>query len=174
MLVRQALTRGLNAPRAHGMGRIFDGLGALVLGLGKSRFEGEVALAWNLAADPAAHGRYPFAIDTRSSLLELDLRPTVRAVVDEHLRGVPAPRVSAKFHDTLAHATARLVGLVRDRVGQHPVVLTGGCFQNARLAEGLTAALEPDFKVHLHRKVPPGDGGIALGQVVVADAATRG
>ena len=174
MLVRQALTRGLNAPRAHGMGRIFDGLGALVLGLGKSRFEGEVALAWNLAADPAAHGRYPFAIDTRSSLLELDLRPTVRAVVEEHLRRVPASRISARFHDTLAHATAALIGLVRDRVGQHPVVLTGGCFQNARLAEGLTAALEPDFKVHLHRKVPPGDGGIALGQVVVADAATRG
>jgi len=67
-----------------------------------------------------------------------------------------------------------LVGLVRDRVGALPVVLTGGCFQNARLAESLTAALEPDFKVHLQRKVPPGDGGIALGQVVVADATVRG
>jgi len=172
-LVRQALTRGINAPRAHGMGRLFDGLGALVLGRGKSRFEGEVALAWNLAADPVAHGSYPFAIDTRSSPLELDLRPTVRAIVEEHLRGVPASTISAKFHDTLAQATATLVGLVRDRVGEFPVVLTGGCFQNARLAESLTAALEPDFQVHLPRRVPPGDGGIALGQVVVADATTR-
>jgi hydrogenase maturation protein HypF len=156
------------------MGRVFDGLGALVLGLGKSRFEGEVALAWNLAADPAAHGKYPFAIGTSGSPLELDLRPTVRAIVEEHLRGVPASTVSAKFHDTLAHATAALIGLVRDRVGRFPVVLTGGCFQNARLAESLTAELEPDFQVHLHRKVPPGDGGVSLGQVVVADAATRG
>jgi hydrogenase maturation protein HypF len=174
VLVRQALTRGINAPRAHGMGRVFDGLGALVLGLGKSRFEGEVALAWNLAAAPGAHGRYPITIDTGGSLLELDLRPTVRAVVEEHLRGVPASRISASFHDTLAHATATLVGLVRDRVGHFPVVLTGGCFQNARLTESLTMALEPEFKVHLQRKVPPGDGGIALGQVVVADATTRG
>ena len=171
--VRQALTLGINAPKAHGMGRLFDGIGALVLGLGKARYEGEVALAWNLAADPGAHGRYPFGIDTRGSLLELDLRPMVRALVEEHLVGVPAPRLSAKFHDTLAHATATLVGLVRDRAGDLPVVLTGGCFQNARLAEGLAAALEPEFEVHLHRQVPPGDGGIALGQVMVADATTR-
>ena len=173
ILVRQALTRGVNAPKAHGLGRLFDGVGALVLGLGKSRYEGEVALAWNLAADSGTHGRYPFAIDTRSSVLELDLRPMVRALIEEHLVGVPPGRLAAKFHNTLAHATASLVGLVRERAGNLPVVLTGGCFQNARLAEGLKASLEPEVKVYLHRQVPPGDGGIALGQVMVADATTR-
>jgi len=174
VLVRQALTLGINAPKAHGMGRLFDGVGALVLGMGKARHEGEVALAWNLAADPGEHGRYPFGIATSNSLLELDLRPMVRSLVEEHLGGVPARRLSAKFHDTLAHATATLVGLVRDRVGKLPVVLTGGCFQNARLAEGLKAALEPEFTVYLHRQVPPGDGGIALGQVMVANATAHG
>ena len=173
ILVRQALTRGVNAPKAHGMGRLFDGVGALVLGLGKSRYEGEVALAWNLAADSGTHGRYPFAIDTHSSVLELDLRPMVRALIEEHLVGVPPGRLAGKFHNTLAHATASLVGLVRERAGNLPVVLTGGCFQNARLAEGLKASLEPEGKVYLHRQVPPGDGGIALGQVMVADATTR-
>ena len=173
ILVRQALTRGVNAPKAHGMGRLFDGVGALVLGLGKSRYEGEVALAWNLAADSGTHGRYPFAIDTHSSVLELDLRPMVRALIEEHLVGVPPGRLAGKFHNTLAHATASLVGLVRERAGNLPVVLTGGCFQNARLAEGLKASLEPEVKVYLHRQVPPGDGGIALGQVMVADATTR-
>ncbi|HUM11242.1 MAG TPA: carbamoyltransferase HypF [Myxococcaceae bacterium] len=174
VLVRQALTLGINAPKAHGMGRLFDGIGALVLGLGKARYEGEVALAWNLAADPGGHGRYPFGIDTRGAVLELDVRPMVRSLVEEHLVGVPAAPLAAKFHDTLAHATATLVGLVRERAGDFPVVLTGGCFQNARLAEGLKAALEPECTVYLHRQVPPGDGGIALGQVMVADATTRG
>jgi hydrogenase maturation protein HypF len=174
VLVRQALTRGVNAPKAHGMGRLFDGVGALVLGRSKSRYEGEVALAWNLVADAGSHGRYPFGINTRGSVMELDFRPTVRALVDEHLLGVPAPRLSAKFHDTIAHATASLVALVRERAGNFPVVLTGGCFQNARLAEKLAAALTPNGAVHLHRQVPPGDGGIALGQAVVADATTRG
>ena len=174
VMVRQALTLGINAPRAHGMGRLFDGIGALVLGIGKSRYEGEVALAWNLAADAGGHGRYPFGIDTRGSVLELDVRPVVRALIEEHLVGVPAGRLAAKFHDTLVHATATLVGLVSDRVGDLPVVLSGGCFQNARLAEGLKAALEPEHQVYLHRQVPPGDGGVALGQVMVADATTRG
>jgi hydrogenase maturation protein HypF len=170
VLVRQAIVRGINAPKAHGMGRLFDGLGALVLGRGKARYEGELALAWNLAADGESHGRYPFSIDNRGSVLELDLRSMVRALIQEFLLGVPPARLSAKFHDTLVHATATLVGMVRERVGRLPVILTGGCFQNARLAEGLAAALRPEGPVYLHREVPPGDGGIALGQVLVADA----
>src|SRR5678815_2756613 len=68
VLVRQGLARGVNAPKAHGMGRLFDGLGALVLGRGTSRYEGEVALAWNLAAHAGAHGRYPLGIDSRGAL----------------------------------------------------------------------------------------------------------
>ena len=150
------------------------GSGRWCSGGGRSRYEGEVALAWNLAAAPGSHGRYPFEIDARGPLLELDLRPMVRALISEHLGGVPVPQLSAKFHDTIAHATATLVGLVRERAGDIPVVLTGGCFQNARLAESLVAALAPGPAVHLHREVPPGDGGIALGQAMVADATTRG
>ena len=63
--------------------------------------------------------------------------------------------------------------LVRRAAGAHgpmPVVLTGGCFQNARLAEGVRRRLQGDFDVRLHGEVPPGDGGIALGQALVADA----
>ena len=173
VLVRQALTLGINAPRAHGMGRLFDGIGALVLGLGKARYEGEVALAWNLVADARGHGSYPFCIDTHRSVLELDLRAMVRGLIQEFLVGVPPARLSAKFHDTIVDATAAGVGLVRERVGNLPVVLTGGCFQNARLAEDLARALRRRGPVHLHREVPPGDGGIALGQVLVADATAR-
>jgi hydrogenase maturation protein HypF len=67
-----------------------------------------------------------------------------------------------------------MVRLASQRVGRLPVVLTGGCFQNARLAEGVCAALAADFDVRLHSAIPPGDGGIALGQAVVADAVARG
>jgi hydrogenase maturation protein HypF len=96
----------------------------------------------------------------------------VRAAVLDHLAGQTAATISGRFHATLARATAELVGRVVARVGPLPVVLTGGCFQNARLAEETTAALHP-LRVHRHREVPPGDGGLALGQAVVADALTR-
>jgi hydrogenase maturation protein HypF len=103
----------------------------------------------------------------------MDLRPMVRQatmdVVDQ--RG-PAV-VSARFHNTLVAATAETLRLVRQQHGKHPVVLSGGCFQNARLTESLLGTLAPDFSVHLPAQVPPGDGGLALGQAVVADAVAR-
>jgi hydrogenase maturation protein HypF len=170
-VVRRMIERGLNAPFAHGAGRYFDALGALVLGRARASYEGQVALEWNLAADPGERGCYPFEIED-GDLSELDLRPLVRAAVADLLAGVAAPAISARFHNTLAAATAELVRRAAARAGPLPVLLTGGCFQNARLAEQTLAALAP-LPVLLHRDVPPGDGGLALGQALVADAVAR-
>ncbi|MGA8792485.1 MAG: hypothetical protein WB498_06135, partial [Candidatus Binatus sp.] len=74
---------------------------------------------------------------------------------------------------TLVHAATEVVHAASASVGRVPIILTGGCFQNARLAEGIAAALARNFDVYTHRSVPPGDGGIALGQAMVADARTR-
>jgi hydrogenase maturation protein HypF len=82
--------------------------------------------------------------------------------------------VSARFHNTLAAATADLVRGVARTHGRLPVALTGGCFQNARLAEGVQRLLARDFVVLMHERVPPGDGGIALGQAAIAAESARG
>jgi hydrogenase maturation protein HypF len=173
-VVRRMLASGLNVPSAHGIGRYFDAFGAIGLALPRSRFEGQVALAWNLVAAPGERGRYPFEIGGDEGLRIVDLRPMVRDAVYE-LIGSEAPAiVSARFHNTLVAATAQLVRQAASLRGNLPIVLTGGCFQNARLAESVQAELTPAFSVYLHRQVPPGDGGIALGQAVIADALTRG
>jgi hydrogenase maturation protein HypF len=169
-VVRQMIARGVQAPLAHGVGRYFDALGALVLGRSRSSYEGQVALAWNLAADPAETGRYRFEIDFAAAPWQLDLRPLVRDAVGDLLAGRTAATISGRFHNTLAAATAVLVRETARRTGRLPVVLTGGCFQNARLAEGVLAELAAEFDVRLHREVPPGDGGVSLGQALVADA----
>ncbi len=170
-LVRRMIAGGFNAPLAHGVGRYFDALGAMVLGRALSRYEGQVALEWNLAADPGERGRYAFEIEERG-VVQLDLRPLVRAAVADLLAGVSPSAISGRFHNTLALATAELVRRAAARTGHLPVVLSGGCFQNARLTEEVLTALSP-FPVHLHGEVPPGDGGIALGQALVADALVR-
>jgi hydrogenase maturation protein HypF len=90
------------------------------------------------------------------------------------LGGTSVSAIAAAFHNTLADATAALVRHTADEHGHMPVVLSGGCFQNARLADSVRASLEPDFEVWLPREVPPGDGGIALGQAVIANAVLRG
>ncbi len=94
----------------------------------------------------------------------------MRAAVGDLSSGVSPGRVSARFHEGMADVAAALVRRAAAAHGRLPVVLTGGCFQNARLAESVLARLEGDFDVRLHGEVPPGDGGIALGQALVADA----
>jgi hydrogenase maturation protein HypF len=169
-VVRRMLATGLNSPPAHGAGRAFDAAGSLALGLGISRFEGQAAMALEAAGEGGGLDAYPFDIDASDAVEQLDLRPTWRALTTDALAGRAAGAIAARFHATLVRAGAELVRRAARRLGALPVVLTGGCFQNARLAEGLLGELSGAFPVYLHGQVPPGDGGIALGQAIVADA----
>jgi hydrogenase maturation protein HypF len=173
-VVRQMAARGLRSPLAHGAGRYFDALGALGLERPRATYEGQVALDWNLAADEADTGSYPFELAEEGGLVQADLRPLVRGAVEDLVAGVAPGRVSARFHEAMADVAA---ALVRRAVGEHgrlPLVLTGGCFQNARLAEGVLRRVQGELDVRLHGEVPPGDGGIALGQALVADVSSGG
>jgi hydrogenase maturation protein HypF len=171
-VVARMLATGVNSPLAHGCGRVFDAAGALALARPVARFEGQVALALDAAA--AGVGA-PYAFDVGGdvgggAVEQLDLRPAWRALAGDVAGGVAPGAVSARFHATLVAAGATLVRRAARRTGALPVVLTGGCFQNARLAEGLLRELSGEFPVYLPGEVPPGDGGLALGQAVVADA----
>ncbi|MCM2258524.1 MAG: carbamoyltransferase HypF [Vicinamibacteria bacterium] len=177
-VVRQMLGQRLNTPQARGVGRYFDAFGALGLARPRSAYEGEVALLWNVAADATERGRYAFHLtapppNPPGKPWEIDLRLTTRAAVADLLDGRGAATVSARFHRTLVAAAEEVVRLAARRHGRMPIVLTGGCFQNPLLAEGVQRALTPGFEVWMHREVPPGDGGLALGQAVVADAVAR-
>jgi hydrogenase maturation protein HypF len=173
-VVRRMTAKGIRSPLAHGAGRWFDALGALGLGRPRSTYEGQVALEWNLLGDGVGGATaYPFEIDGSGACDEADLRPMVRAAVADLVDGAAPALVSARFHATLADAAAAMVRRAAASVGRLPVVLTGGCFQNALLAGSLDRQLAGDFDVRRHGAVPPGDGGIALGQAVVADAVAR-
>ncbi len=179
-VVRQMLAKDINTPRASGAGRYFDAFGALGLARRTSRFEAQLPMAWEQIAwmNPGRALRpYPFAIDMESRPWRIDLRPMTRAVVHElAAQGQEAagPEIASRFHDTMAMAFAETVREVaRRRRREHvPVVLTGGCFMNARLTEALVRALGESnvMRPVVHREVPPGDGGVALGQLAIAAA----
>jgi hydrogenase maturation protein HypF len=172
-LVEQLLHRGFPSPRARGVGRYFDAFGALFLARPRASFEGQIALEWNQIADPADTRAYRFALTDGPECLEIDLRPALVDALRAHERNEDAAAIAAAFHNTLVEATGAVVRHVIAHHGKLPVVASGGCFQNARLAEGLVAHLAPEHTVLLPREVPCGDGGIALGQAVIADALTR-
>ncbi|HEX2444819.1 MAG TPA: carbamoyltransferase HypF [Vicinamibacterales bacterium] len=172
-VVRRMLTSGMQLPLAHGVGRYFDAFGAIVLKRPRSRFEGQVALELNMAARPAERGAYPYAINYDSSPWVVDLREGIRAAAIEMMNGEDAGTLAARFHNTICAATLALLHEARRAHGRLPVVLTGGCFQNARLTETLLDAGR-ELAIYAPGEVPPGDGGIALGQALVADAIASG
>jgi hydrogenase maturation protein HypF len=169
--VRQVLRTGLQVFPAHGAGRAFDAAGALLLGRARASFEAQLATGVEqLAAgevDP-----YPFGLQ-RTGPWQLDLRPMWRALVRDLLDGVPAPTLAARFHATLGAGVAAMVCALCAREGRRPVVLCGGSFINARLVDEVLARLD-GLDVYLPRQAPPGDGGLALGQAVIAAARLAG
>ena len=169
--VRRMIARSFNTAPARGVGRYFDAFGSLILGLGDARYEGEVAFRWNMVADAAENGRYPVVVRDGENPWEVDLRPAVKAAVEDLLAGKPAPVISARFHNTISAVTVELAQAALASQGPMPIVLSGGCFQNAMLAESVMRGLPG---VCMNRNVPPGDGGVALGQAVIADAMLRG
>lgn len=158
------LAGGVNAPRTSSMGRLFDAVAALC-GLGAAvSFEGQAAMALEFAADDFERAAYHLPL-LEGSPAVLDLRPLVAALLVDLGANVPTGRISARFHNALADASVALA----ERAGCSSVALTGGCFQNARLTEHVRLRLlKKGYKVLLHRAVPPGDGGVALGQLYVA------
>jgi len=170
-LLRQQLDRGLACVPATSMGRLFDAVAAILGGPAAISFEAEAAL-WleSEAARGSTQGddRYEFVVSRHADgLLRSDWRPVVTAIVADRLAGVPVAPIAAGFH----RAIARLIAALRQRLGaDSPAVgLTGGVFQNALLLEEVCDRLrEAGCEPLLHHAVPPNDGGLALGQAVLA------
>jgi hydrogenase maturation protein HypF len=169
--IDRMLMTSVQTVSARGMGRWFDALGALVLGIPRASFEGHVAIAWEeMAASNDRARPYPVSLPralaqdiVASEENEIDLRPTVRAAIEDLLAGVSASTISARFHQTIVEATAATVLRALASSGARRVVLSGGSLQNRILARGLFEALGPD-RVRMAREVPVNDGGLALGQ----------
>ena len=164
------LARGFRAPHTSSMGRLFDAVAALC-GMGSQiSFEGQAAMALEFAADWEHRDAYPLPLSEGAPAVA-DWEPLVRSVLRDRASDVPVGRISARFHNALAE----LAVAIARRSGCRRVALSGGCFQNALLTDRVHERLSrAGFDVYTHQQVPPGDGGIALGQLIVALGQSRG
>jgi hydrogenase maturation protein HypF len=125
-------------------------------------------------ADSEAEG-YPFHLGVAAMPWTVDPCEIMRAVLDDMRAGTPRGLIAARFHHTIVEVVGTVCAAARRERGLSTVTLSGGCFQNMRLLEGATARLERDgFDVRYHRLVPANDGGLSLGQAVVALARSQG
>ena len=148
-------------------GRLFDAVASLTGVRHAATYEGQAAMELEALAGGDATP-YPFPV-IDGQLLDLDTRPLMRSLVDDLDAGLPPAHVAARFHAALAAGIADLCQRLRDASGLSVAALSGGCFQNTTLTTlSATALRRRGFEVLLHRRVPPGDGGIALGQAAVA------
>jgi hydrogenase maturation protein HypF len=165
-VIMQMLAREINCPRTSSMGRLFDALAALCGLPTIASFEGQAAMALEFAAERSESSAYPIPLHhDENQVLVADWEPMLRIILADLARRLPIGVISARFHNALAEMAENIAR----SVGLDKVLLTGGCFQNALLTELVYNRLHTaGFSVYVHKEVPPGDGGIALGQIYVA------
>lgn len=169
-IIVEMMEKDVNCPLSSSLGRLFDGVAALLNIRQQVAFEGQAAMELEMTATTLTDAHYPFEWSSRDRI-KIDCRPIIRGVVADLEQGKAASLISAKFHATLIAMWGDVCTTLRKKTGISIVALSGGCFQNATLLSGLTRHLEGmGFKVLTHRLVPANDGGIALGQAVIADA----
>ena len=169
-VIARQIDGGLNAPMTSSVGRLFDAVASLLGVRHRTRYEAQAAMELEALVDSSERGSYPVVL-TGSEPVIIDSGSIIRAIVADLERLIPASVIAARFHWTLAAAILENSIRIRQATGLNRVALSGGVFQNVTLLSRACRELEhAGFEVFTHRVVPANDGGIALGQVAVAQA----
>jgi hydrogenase maturation protein HypF len=164
-VVLQQIEKGINAPLTSSMGRLFDAAAALCGVRHTVNYEAQAAIEFEALIDPDEQGHYPFEIGAR----QVDPSPLFRSMVQDLQSRVATGKIAARFHRAVEKMAVEVCEEIRTRTSVSIIALSGGVWQNMHLLNGTVKALRASgFTVYTHREVPTNDGGICLGQAVVA------
>jgi len=172
-IIKKMIDKGINSPMTSSMGRLFDGVSALA-GIRKEiYYEGQAAIELEMIADDGMGG-YQFDLKEFNDKTLVLIEPIIKGIVSDLEYGVDVESISSKFHNTIAEIILNMSLKIRKHYRLNRVALSGGVFQNSLLLEKTYVLLDRnDFKVFTHHRVPPNDGGISLGQAVIANERTK-
>jgi hydrogenase maturation protein HypF len=169
--LRVQLEKKINTPQTSSMGRLFDAVAALAGVRQKVNYEGQAAIEFEALADELEGESYVFGLDHG----QIRVRAVVEALMADVMAGIPTPKISARFHNGLSSVLRIVTNEMRASSQINKVVLSGGVWQNITLLRRTLSLLRNDgFEVYIHREVPTNDGGLSLGQAVIAAARLRG
>ncbi|MBZ5699272.1 MAG: carbamoyltransferase HypF [Acidobacteriia bacterium] len=170
-MILRMMKQQVNSPLTSSCGRLFDGVAA-VIGIREDvSYEAQAAMEMEAAAlaAPASAGAYPFSLVREDGSWQIGVRPLFEAIIEDLRRKTTVEVISARFHNGLVEILARLAEHLREESSLGRVCLSGGTFQNGYLLSNLIRRLEErEFEVFTHAKVPAGDGGLCLGQALIA------
>jgi hydrogenase maturation protein HypF len=167
--VAQMIRQHLNTVLTSSCGRLFDAVASLIGLRQQVTFEGQAAIELEMVIQPGTEDRYSFDLEEHDPV-QIDFRPTIREIVQDVRTGKAQGLIAARFHNTIAAVIADVCQRVRENEHLNRVCLSGGTFQNMYLLERSVNLLRNlDFEVYWHSKVPSNDGGISLGQAVIAN-----
>jgi len=169
-VVLQMMEREINSPRTSSCGRLFDAVAALVGLRGTVNFEAQAAVELEMAArDSGSEAAYPLDLNLHGAIWQIGTKSLLEWLVRDVRKQTNVAEISRKFHNGLALVLVEAAEKIRERTKLNRVCLSGGCFLNALLLETMIAEMkERSFEVFFHTEVPAGDGGISLGQAVIA------
>jgi hydrogenase maturation protein HypF len=165
----QALDSNINSPLTSSMGRLFDGVAALIDLRRTASYDGQPAIELQQIIDENSNGSYHFDVTNKDNMFIFDWRQVIREIVSDLKSNVPPGAISLKFHNAIVDLTANIAVLIREKNKTKVVALSGGVFQNDYLLEKCSKVLENNgFTVYSNEKVPANDGGISFGQSAAA------
>jgi len=168
-ILKRMIEQRVNSPRTSSMGRLFDAISSLLSIRDTVNYEGQAAIELEMAADAEVKEEYPFKLQETRRPVIVDPVEMVKGIVQDLIRGCPRSFISGKFHRTIARLVVETCREIRLESGLDRVVLSGGVFQNTLLLEWVCHGLkQAGFEVYTHHLVPTNDGGISLGQAVIA------
>ena len=163
--VTNQVRTGFNSPKTSSLGRLFDGVAALVGLHQQISYEAQNAITLETIADLEERSSYDFAIEDGQILVS----PVIRAIAQDLKQKLAPAVISARFHNGLTACAVQVSELVRTQTGVRQVVLSGGVWQNKILIrQTIGALIASGFDVFWPRKLPTNDGGVSLGQALVA------
>jgi hydrogenase maturation protein HypF len=173
-LIKRQIHAGLNSPLNSSLGRLFDAVSALLDVRGEIDYEGQAAVELEMAAydavDKVGNDSYPYSIIEHDGTNIVQLKELLSAIVEDLYQDVSKATISARFHNTIARMICEMCQLIAKSTGINRVALSGGVFQNRLLLRKVVPLLESaGFSVLTHKQVPCNDGGISLGQAVIAN-----
>jgi hydrogenase maturation protein HypF len=168
--LREMLNRNINLFSTSSIGRLFDAISVLLNWREITHYEGQPAIELETWADEKEKGKYPFEIKEENGILILRPERIVTGVVEDLQSKKSQAKIAAKFHNSIAQMTHEVCWRLRKELGLNSVCLSGGVFQNVFLLDQTYRLLaKSKFQVYTHHQVPPNDGGISLGQAVIAN-----